>query len=57
MHLSIWRHHDNIWRTLDAARGVSTGFQQWKLYLIDKLGIMNKFYMEHLFKETVFYIA
>ena len=31
MHLSIWRHHDNIWCTLDAARGRSTGFQRWKL--------------------------
>ena len=56
MHLSIWRHHDNTWRTLkDAARGGSTCFQRWKLYLIDKLGIMNKYFIEHLFKYNVFY--
>ena len=50
---SIWRHNDNIWRTSDAARGGSTGFQRWKLYLIDKLGIVNKSLMEHLFTDML----
>ena len=44
--IAIWRHHDNIWRISDAARGGSTGFQQWKMYFIDKL--------EHLFKHNIF---
>ena len=41
MHLSKWRHHDNIWRTSDTARGGLTGFQRWKLYFINKLTIVN----------------
>ena len=57
MHLSIWRPHDNIWRTSNAARGESTRFIWWKLYFIDKLGIMNKYLMEYLFKHNVFYIV
>ena len=54
MHFIIWRHPDNIWRTSDAARSGSTGFQRWKLYFIVKLGIMNKYFMEYLFKHNVF---
>ena len=49
---SIWRHHENI----DAARGGSDCFQRWKLHFIDKLGIMNKYFIEHLFKHNDFYI-
>ena len=56
MHLSIWRHHDKIWRTSDAARGGSTGFHRWKLYFTDKLGIMNKYFIKHLFNHNYFYI-
>ena len=55
MYLSIWRHHDNIWRTSEGARGGSTGFQGWELYFLDKLGIMNKYFIEHLLKHNVFY--
>ena len=49
MLLSIWRHHDN-----SATRGGSTGFQKWILYLIDKLGFMNKYFIEHSFKHKFF---
>ena len=57
MHLSMGRHHDNILRTPDAARGESTGFQKWKLYLIYRLGIMNKYFLKKLFKHNAFYIV
>ena len=57
VHCSIWRHHDNIWRTPGAERGGSTGFQRWKLYFMDKLGIMNKYFTEHLIKHNFFYIV
>ena len=62
MHLSIWRHHDNIWRTLNAARCGSTGlstcyFQWWKLHFIDKLRKMNKYLTEvFFFRHNEFYI-
>ena len=55
--LSIWRHQDNIWRTLGAARGGSTRFQRWKLYFVDNLGIMYKYWIEHVFKHNAIHCS
>ena len=50
IHMSIWRHRNNIWRTLNAERRGSTDFQRYKLDFINKERIMNTYSNTLLFR-------
>ena len=57
MHLSIWRHHDNIWRFSDGTRGGSIGFKRWKIAFYKYTGDYEQILNEAFIQTNCFYIV